>query len=228
MKNNIKSFFRKVDPITFALVVMLGLSATFAWVQITQVPQEVPVLSQLGVDVEDDIATFREIAGTNVATLAIEENFIVPIVGDDFEVTVNFFDADADEAALVSSIFFYQVGQGKYSHQSQGMSFRGADDAVVNVVASLTGVVSSVVDDDPIRGTIVTIDHANGVQTVYTGVYDVVISVGDELEQGDVIGATGLSLLEPDNGNVVHIEVMKNGDFLNPYDLIGNSISEFE
>jgi len=53
------------------------------------------------------------------------------------------------------------------------------------------------------------------------GVYDVTVSVGDVVSQGDTLGVTGVSRLEVESANVVHLEVYKNGELVNPESLIG-------
>lgn len=221
----IKTFFKKADPVTFALIALLGVSAVFAWVQITGVGRQdvyTPVVAP-ALD-EDTAPVFNPM---DVPTVATPEVFITPVDTDDFNVTTTFFDETSEDvAALASSIFFFQVGNGKYSHPSQGVSFACEDDKVVNVVAPLSGIVSSVIDDDPVRGTIITIDHEEGLQTILTGVYNVTVTTGDEVRQGRALGVTGVSRLEPDSGNVVHLEVVQSGNFINPKEVIGRTISD--
>jgi len=222
----IKKFLRKVDPITFALIALLGLSSVFAWFQIagigTQTPPPLPVVAPT--PEHPELPVFNPV---DIPTAGTPEIFLAPVDTNQFNVTTTFFDETSeDSAALASSIFFFQVGNGKYSHPSQGVSFRCEDDNVVNVIASLSGIVRSVVDDDPVRGTIITIDHDEGLQTVLTGVYDVNVAAGDDVSQGQALGTTGVSRLEPDSGNVVHLEVVHGGDFINPEDIIGRTISD--
>ena len=47
-----------------------------------------------------------------------------------------------------------------------------------------------------------------------------------DVKQGDVIGKTGTSQLEPDSGNVVHFEVMKDNNKLNPEDVINTKLGD--
>jgi len=222
----IQRFFKKADPVTFALIALLGVSSIFAWVQITGAGRQdthVPVVTP---DTERTQQVFNPYP-IEVPTIATPEVFIVPVDTNHFNVTTTFFDETSEDAtALASSIFFFQVGNGKYSHPSQGASFACEDNHVVDVVASLSGRVSSVIDDDPVRGTIITIDHAGGLQTILTGVYNVSVATGDSVDQGQALGVTGLSRLEPDSGNVVHLEVYQSGAFINPEDVIGRRIGE--
>jgi len=222
----IKKFFRKIDPVIFALIVLLGISSVFAWFQIagigTQTPPPLPVVAPTPED-DPDMQVFNPIDPPN----ALSETFGAPVDTNHFNVTTTFFDETSeDPEALASSIFFFQVGNGKYSHPSQGVSFGCEDDNVVDVIAPLSGTVRSVVDDDPVRGTIITIDHEEGLQTILTGVYDVSVATGDDVLQGQALGSTGVSRLEPDSGNIVHLEVIQRGEFINPEEVIGRNISD--
>ena len=221
----IKRFLKKADPVTLALVALLGVSSVFAWVQIvgTGGGNAVPVGPAIELP-EDDLPVFSPI---DVPAFRSSESFIAPVDTNDFTVTTTFFDETSDDATVLeSSLFFFQVGNGKYSHPSNGASFSDTNGGVVDVVAPLSGTVSSVVDDDPVRGTIVTIDHEEGLQTILTGVYNVNVEAGETIEQGQALGVTGLSRLEPDSGNVVHLEVIQSGNYLNPETIIGRDIDD--
>jgi len=226
----IQRFFKKADPVTFALIALLGVSSVFAWVQLTgpstresYVPATLPELERLH-------PVFSPIEAPeipDVESASTSEIFIAPVDTNEFNVMTTFFNEESEDGvALASSIFFFQVGNGKYSHPSQGTSFACENNDVVNVIAPLTGTISSVIDDDPVRGTIITIDHAEGLQTILTGVYDVNVTPDDNVRQGEPLGVTGASRLEPDSGNVVHLEVYQSGNFINPEDAIGRRIGE--
>ena len=62
------------------------------------------------------------------------------------------------------------------------------------------------------------IAHGNGVSTVYMHASSLLVSVGDVVEQGQVIakvGSTGYS-----SGNHLHFGVIKNGTYVNPRNYI--------
>ncbi|MCL2560118.1 MAG: M23 family metallopeptidase [Turicibacter sp.] len=221
----IKKFFKKADPVTMALVGLLVVSSIFAWVQIAGTGGDsVPVTGPASTPIESDAPVFSPV---DVPVFGPAESFIAPIAESDFTITTTFFDeASTDAAALASSIFYFQIGAGKYSHPSNGASFSATSGDVVDVVAPLSGTVSGVIDNDPVRGTIVTIDHDEGIRTVLTGVYNVNVVAGDDVDQGDVLGVTGLSRLEPDSGNVVHLEVIQSGNYINPESIIGRNIDD--
>lgn len=221
----IKRFLKKVDPVTLALVALLGVSSVFAWVQIVGTGGgSVPVTGP-GSEIQDNDLPVHSPA--DVPVFGSSESFIAPIDTKDFTVTTTFFDETSDDqTVLASSIFFFQVGDSKYSHPSNGASFSDTNGGVVDVVAPLSGTVLTVVDDDPVRGTIVTIEHEAGIQTVLTGVYNVSVTEGETIEQGQALGVTGLSRLEPDSGNVVHLEIIQSGSYINPENIIGSDIDD--
>lgn len=212
-----KKLFKKIDPISFALVVLLGASATFAGVQLALTGINDPAVSNPSDVVytnEDGTTTVNKT--TDAETVALLQEVIQsPLEGEDVIVAKTFYDQTADTSAQVNSIFSYQVGETMYTHESKGVTLKTSDNEATNVVAALSGTVLNV-KDEVLKGTVVTIEHKNGVQTVYTGVYDVAVKAGDEIKQGAVIGKTGLSQLEPDSGNVVHFEVIKDEVKVNP------------
>lgn len=222
-----KKLFKKIDPISFALVVLLGASATFAGVQLALTGINDPAVSNPSDVVytnEDGTTTVNKT--TDAETVALLQEVIQsPLEGEDVVVAKTFYDQTADTSVQVNSIFSYQVGETMYTHESKGVTLKTSDNEATNVVAALSGKVLNV-KDEVLKGTVVTIEHKNGVQTVYTGVYDVAVKAGDEIKQGAVIGKTGLSQLEPDSGNVVHFEVIKDEVKVNPETVMDKKLGD--
>lgn len=222
-----KKLFKKIDPISFALVVLLGASATFAGVQLALTGINDPAVSNPSDVVytnEDGTTTVNKT--TDAETVALLQEVIKsPLEGEDVVVAKTFYDQTADTSVQVNSIFSYQVGETMYTHESKGVTLKTSDNEATNVVAALSGTVLNV-KDEVLKGTVVTIEHKNGVQTVYTGVYDVAVKAGDEIKQGAVIGKTGLSQLEPDSGNVVHFEVIKDEVKVNPETVMDKKLGD--
>ena len=222
-----KKLFKKIDPISFALVVLLGASATFAGVQLALTGINDPSVSNPSDVVytnEDGTTTVNKT--TDAETVALLQEVIQsPLEGEDVVVAKTFYDQTADTSVQVNSIFSYQVGETMYTHESKVVTLKTSDNEATNVVAALSGTVLNV-KDEVLKGTVVTIEHKNGVQTVYTGVYDVAVKAGDEIKQGAVIGKTGLSQLEPDSGNVVHFEVIKDEVKVNPETVMDKKLGD--
>ena len=59
------------------------------------------------------------------------------------------------------------------------------------IISSGTGVVTMAEDDLYYTGGTIIMDHGHGISTIYSHLENVLVSVGDEINQGDVIGTVG-------------------------------------
>jgi len=86
-----------------------------------------------------------------------------------------------------------------------------------DVYAVYDGTVLSV-ETTFLHGTTVTIDHGNGLYTIYNSLADGdSVSVGQEVSQGDVIGQVSTTnRQEYKEGAHVHFQVKENGELINP------------
>lgn len=89
------------------------------------------------------------------------------------------------------------------------------------VMASGSGTVSAV-ENDPLWGVTVSIDHGNGIVTKYSNLNSgVTVQAGQQVSEGEEIGAVGESAdIESKEESHLHFEALKNGSYTNPLDLI--------
>ncbi len=89
------------------------------------------------------------------------------------------------------------------------------------VLAASPGTVSAV-DDDPLMGTYVTIDHDGGYQTLYANLQTTPsVVVGEEVSAGQVIGAVGTTAVaESAQSPHLHFAVTKNGTAMDPNEFL--------
>lgn len=85
------------------------------------------------------------------------------------------------------------------------------------VMAVYDGVIESV-DNSIVNGYTVTINHGNGLKTVYNSLLDGdLVSVGDTVKSGDIIGEVSVSnRQEYLDGAHLHFETIENGVKINP------------
>jgi len=85
------------------------------------------------------------------------------------------------------------------------------------VLAVYDGTVLNV-ETSILEGTTVTIDHGNGLYSVYNSLADGdMVTVGQTVKQGDVIGEVSLTnRQEYKDGAHLHFEVMENGELIDP------------
>ena len=85
------------------------------------------------------------------------------------------------------------------------------------VLAAEAGTVQSVYEDN-LMGTVVVIDHGDGVQTLYASLEaDPAVETGDSVTAGQVIGTVGsTAAAEADRGAHLHFSVTQNGEPTDP------------
>ena len=85
-----------------------------------------------------------------------------------------------------------------------------------DVVACYDGKIESVYSNT-LEGEVVTIDHGNGLKTVYKSLTGVTLSEGSTVKQGDILGQVSTSSSkELKDGDHVHFEVWKDGSRVDP------------
>lgn len=97
----------------------------------------------------------------------------------------------------------------------KGVDIKGADDAKVK--SAYKGEVVSI-ENNYLTGTIITIKHNDNLQTVYSSLSeDVLVSVGDKVTTGQVIGSVSTSAKnESGEGPHLHFEVLENNIKVDP------------
>ena len=86
-----------------------------------------------------------------------------------------------------------------------------------SVMACYNGVIESITSGK-LEGTTLTIDHGNGLKTVYNSIeVDDAISVGNKVSKGDILGTVSTNnRKEYKDGAHLHFEVLENGVKINP------------
>lgn len=87
------------------------------------------------------------------------------------------------------------------------------------ILASASGMVTTATHSNS-AGNYIVIAHGNGMSTVYMHCSSLLVSAGDNVEQGEVIakvGSTGYS-----SGNHLHFGVIKNGIYVDPLGYVSN------
>ena len=88
------------------------------------------------------------------------------------------------------------------------------------VIASMSGTVEEVITD-AFQGNEVILTHADGMQTVYSSVTEVLVKPGDEVVQGQALATTTENEWNPTAGIHLHFEVLIDGETVNPRSHLG-------
>lgn len=110
----------------------------------------------------------------------------------------------------------HHVITGKYSFH-HGVDF--AAGRGTKIYAARSGTVTEAVADDRIYGNYVTINHGDGYSSLYAHMTHFVVSQGDYVTQGQVIGYVGSSGWS--SGPHLHFSIYYNGSSVNPMNYVG-------
>ena len=216
MKEKIKRFLiDKKELLMFIAVVLVvfGTVITIATLALREKPvaqeptpnEETPVI----------VPTPEE-----TAPVVVVKTFALPVIGE-FNVVRTFFDETYTNDQLVNAI----ISNDGYMVESKGMSYAKPDTSVFDVTAIYEGTVSNVLDDE-LYGVTVTIKHSDEVYSVYSSLSDVSLKINDTVSKGEVIGKASTSVLDEEAKVHVHLEILVNGNYVNPLNVYGKEIND--
>ena len=139
-------------------------------------------------------------SGTNEPVVNTPDGMIMPL----------------ETVAIVNDYGFYHNKTLNNYYEHKGVDFTA--EVGTEVLAVDDGVIESIYKDDVLTGTEITVDHGNGVKTVYRFVTaNENLSVGAQVKRGDCIAtvadATGE---EYKDGAHLHFEIKKDGKAIDP------------
>ena len=130
--------------------------------------------------------------------------FIMPVEG---EILKKYSD---NELQFSSTYFDMRIHKGIDIESKIGTSVSACSDGVVESIEVNTNL-----------GTIVTIDHKNGITVKYAGIENLKFDEGDTIKAGDIIGTVGTVPAECMDKEHLHLEVLKNGESVSPLEALG-------
>ena len=154
-----------------------------------------------------------------VPVVSDEVKITRPYIDDKVVVSKNFYDYLAESKEQEESLIYYE---GTYM-PSSGVSYSKGD--VFDVVAILDGTVKSVKEDTTL-GNVITIEHENGITSIYQSVGEIAIKANDTVTKGQVIAKSATSNISTDLGNHLYFELIIDGICVDPENYYDKSINE--
>lgn len=139
------------------------------------------------------------------------------------EIVTKFYDFADELEAKESALNLYN---NRY-YQSTGINIAADDGETFDVLASLSGTVTEI-KEDPLLGNVIEISHADDITTYYASLSQVDVSVGDKVNQGEIIGLAGKNLFSQESGTHVHFEIRKGDTEVNPEKYFNESVAKLE
>lgn len=154
-----------------------------------------------------------------VPVVSDEVKIARPYIDTEVKVSKNFYDYLAESKEQEQSLIYYE---GTYM-PSSGVSYSKGD--VFDVVAILDGTVKDVKEDTTL-GNVITIEHENGITSVYQSVGEIAIKINETVSKGQVIAKSSTSNISTDLGNHLYFELIIDGICVDPENYYDKSINE--
>lgn len=160
--------------------------------------------------VDDDIIPVVEVTNETVNH---------PYLLEGVRIAKDFYDPNGTEESQINSLIFYK----NTYMENTGVLY--TCDSEFDVVSVLDGVVTSITEDE-ILGMVVEITHTTELITIYHTLNKVLVNVGDEVKQNDVIGTSGKTNIDEGYENALLFEVNYRGRILNPNEFYNMQIKD--
>lgn len=165
------------------------------------------------------------VSNTNIdnitPTIATKEEIIRPYDDPTVEATIPFYNQNGTDAEQQAALIYYE----NIYMENTGVMYTSANQ--FNVLSVLDGTVKDI-KEDAIMGKIVEIENNKNIITIYQSLSTINVSVGDKLNQGDVIGASGNNNIINDGRYSLHFEVYKKGEIIDPEQFYLLSLSDLD
>lgn len=156
---------------------------------------------------------------TDIPVVAEEIKINKPFNNPDIKIVKDYYSINDDEETQKNAIIFYEDTYIPSSGVSYGLEEQ------FEVLSILDGRVKEIKEDD-ILGNSITIEHDNGIISIYQSITDITVKEGDEVKQGNVIAKSGNSNICSDLGNHLYFELVIDGVNVDPEDYYDKLVKE--
>ncbi len=118
-----------------------------------------------------------------------------------------------DALVYMPSLNMYQTHNGVDFAATEGETVMSVADGTVTNVQETT-----------LEGVVVTVEHADGVTSIYKSLASATVSIGDMVEKGGSIGTAGTMMTELSDGVHVHLEMTVDGELVDPLTYVDSEI----
>lgn len=203
-----KSVVYGLYGLSFAL--LIGGIAILGFAAKETANQEESVVSKGILDYEEEV----QVVNTSSKILR-------PYNDTDIKIVKSFYDYQSEATTQENSLIYYE---GTYM-PSSGVSYSNGKS--FDVVSILDGKVLEVREDE-LLGNVITIEHENGITSVYQSVNEITVKANDNVSSGQIIAKSSKSNISTDLENHLYFELILDGVCVNPENYYEKTIDELQ
>ena len=206
---------RFVVPTIYTISLLLIIGSIFILVSgISSYFKEIPDYDYAVKNVFND--------NNKVLPVQTSKNLIIkPYLSENVNIGKYFYDFEGEREGQEKALVYYE----NTYMQNSGVDY--ISNSVFDVVSILDGEVISVEKDNTL-GNIVKIKHEKDLISIYQGIDEVSVSKGDSVTQGQILGISSTSKINPEYNSSLHFEVYYKGEIIDPENLYSLSIEDLQ
>lgn len=156
-----------------------------------------------------------------IKVVSTGEVVLRPYVDENIKIIKDYYDYKAEAESQEKSLIYYE----NTYIQSSGVSYSNGD--IFNVVSVLEGTVKEVKEDETL-GNSITIEHNNGIVSIYQSISNITVKPGDVINAGFIIGTSSTSNISSDLNNHLYFELIVDGKCVNPENYYEKKVNELK
>lgn len=162
----------------------------------------------------------RSVFENSIPVNTTNKLIIKPYLSENVSIGKYFYDYEGEKTEQEKSLVYYE----NTYMQNSGVDY--VSNNAFDVVAILDGEVLSFETDETL-GNIIRLKHENDLISVYQGIEEVTLKKGDLINQGQILGTSGTSKINPEYSSNLHFEIYYKGEIMDPENLYSLSIEDF-
>lgn len=151
----------------------------------------------------------RTIIDDEIPVVNINQVIIRPYLDSEIKVLKGFYDYQKEKETQERSLICHEDTY----YQNSGVDYGGKEN--FEIVSVLDGEVITVKQDN-LLGYIIEIKHSNEIISIYQSLNEVFIKENDQIQQGQLIGKTGVFSFGKKLGDRLHFELIYKGQTVDP------------
>ncbi len=164
--------------------------------------------------------SIKNVLEDTVPVVGKTQLIIKPYLSESVSIGKYFYDYEGEKSEQEKSLIYYE----NTYMQNSGVDY--ISNSAFDIVSILDGEVISFEEDDTL-GNIVQIKHENDLISIYQGIDEVSVKKGDKINQGQILGTSGTSKINPEYTSALHFEIYYKGEIMDPENLYSLSIEDF-
>ena len=142
-----------------------------------------------------------------------------PYMDETVKIVKDYYDYKGEATNQENSLIYYE----NTYIQSSGVSYSNGN--TFDVVSILEGTITEVKEDTTL-GNSITIEHSDGIVSIYQSISNITVKEGDKINAGFVIATSSTSNISTELDNHLYFELIINGETVNPENYYGKKVQE--